>query len=182
MTKSLEGKSIIVTGAGRGNRQGNRPALRGRGGKGRGQRSRRRRRTARDRAPRPPRSGRGIKQRGGTRWRIRDRRRSQFPPARSSRWRRQLRQLDGVVNNAGILRERDLPSHEHRRLRIRHQGAFDGSFYVSHAAARLFRRTGERLRSSTSPRPPAGRQFRPGQRTAPRNSASSACRNRSRAT
>ena len=34
--------------------------------------------------------------------------------------------LDGVVNNAGILRDAHLPSHEHRRLRVGHQGSSDG--------------------------------------------------------
>ena len=62
--------------------------------------------------------------------------------------------LDGVVNNAGILR--DMIFH---RMSV---DAFEqvikvhlmGSFYVSHAAARIFA-SRKAARSCTSPRPPA---------------------------
>jgi len=68
-----------------------------------------------------------------------------------------------VVNNAGIRCGRDLPQDEHRRLRVRDQGAPDG-FVLCRArgSAGLFREQ-ESGRSFTSPRLRPGRQFRPGQ-------------------
>ena len=71
--------------------------------------------------------------------------------------------LDGVVNNAGILR--DMIFH---RMSV---DAFEqvikvhlmGSFYVSHAAARLYPRAGKRLVRALHLDLRPDRQFRPGQ-------------------
>jgi hypothetical protein len=89
--------------------------------------------------------------------------------------------LDGVVNNAGILRDAIF-----HRMSI---DAFEsvikvhlmGSFYVSHAAARLFREQ-EAVHSFILPRPPAWSAISARPITLPPSSASWASRNRSRST
>src|ERR1700733_5204942 len=113
-------------------RAGDRAALRGRGCQGRGQRSRRRRRRLR--------IERGTCRRGGRAGANFETRAEAIPASKIVKTAiDSFGKLDGVVNNAGILRDAIF-----HRMSI---DAFEsvikvhlmGSFYVSHAAARLFR-------------------------------------------
>ena len=71
--------------------------------------------------------------------------------------------LDGVVNNAGILRDRIFHRMSVDDLESVIKVHLKGSFYVSRAAARLFQRTGERRLRALHLDLGPGRQFRPGQ-------------------
>ncbi len=183
MTKSLEGKSIVVTGAGARHRQGDRAALRGRGRKGRGQRSRRRRRRLGIERPRRPRRwSRKSGSAAAPRWRIRNRRRGHSGQQDRQDGGRQLRQARRRGQQRRHPARRDLPSHEHRCLRVRHQGASDGLVLRLARRRTAVPRAGERrvrpLHLDLGPGPAIS--ARP--TTPPRSSASSACRNQSRST
>ena len=141
MAKSLEGKSIIVTGAGPRHRARDRAALRRRRRQGRGQRSRRRRRRlGHERLRRPRKWSRRSRSAAARRSPISRRVAEAIPASKIVKTAiDSFGKLDGVVNNAGILRDAIF-----HRMSI---DAFEsvikvhlmGSFYVSHAAARLFR-------------------------------------------
>ena len=72
-------------------------------------------------------------------------------------------QLDGVVNNAGILRDMIFHQMSVEAFEAVIKVHLMGSFYVSHAAARIYPRTGERLLRPLHLDLGPDRQFRPGQ-------------------
>ena len=71
--------------------------------------------------------------------------------------------LDGVVNNAGILRDMIFHKMSVEAFEAVIKVHLMGSFYVSHAAARMLPRTGERLLRALHLDLGPDRQFRPGQ-------------------
>ena len=77
---------------------------------------------------------------------------------------------------------RDLPPHEHRRLRIRHQGASDGLVLRRARRSPAVPRAGKRFVRALHLDLRPGRQFRPGQLRRRQARHCRACRNRSRST
>ena len=165
----------IVTGAGRGIGARDCAVVRGRGRQGRGQRSRRRRRWV-GHLGRTRRGGcRGNQEkRGGTAIANFETVAEAVPASKIVKMAvEHLRKARRRGQQCRHFARRDLSPHEHRRLRIRDQGAFDGLVLRLACRRAPVPRAGKRLCSSTSPRLPASSAISARPITPPQNSASS---------
>ena len=164
MAKSLDGKVHHRHRRGPRHRARDRAAVRCGRRQGRGQRSRRRRRwfgiercTGRG-------SGRGnqeARRHGGSQFR--ERRRSHPRQQDRQDGDRSFRQARRRRQQCRHPARRDLPPHEHRCLRVRHQGASDGLVLCLARRGAAVPRAGERLVRALHLDLGPGRQFRPGQ-------------------